>query len=176
MSVLDKVAAAVTPAASDEARAEARRKADMLAQEHGWLRQILSHHREIETAFADAFAASAPEARRKACKRLGMLLTGHCMAEEAVIYPAVSLHDGKGHATMAYEEQSAAKVEMARLEQIDPMSQEWRDKLEHIQGAVQQHVYQEEDSWFPEVADAITMDESEMLTARYREEAGRYFG
>ncbi|HEU4820588.1 MAG TPA: hemerythrin domain-containing protein [Qipengyuania sp.] len=176
MSVLDKVAAAVTPAASDEDRAEARRKADMLAREHGWLQQILGHHRDIESAFAEALSASAPEARHKACKQLGMLLTGHSMAEEAVIYPAVSLHDGKGHAAMAYEEQSMAKVQMARLEMTDPMSEEWREKLEHIQGAVQQHVYQEEKSWFPEVAEAITMDESEMLTARYREEAGRYFG
>lgn len=176
MSVLDKVAAAVTPAASDQDRAEARRKADTLAREHGWLQQILGHHREIESAFAEALSASAPEARRKACKQLGMLLTGHSMAEEAVIYPAISLHDSKGHAAIAFEEQSMAKVQFALLEQIDPMSQEWRDKLEHIKGAVEQHVYQEENSWFPEVAGAIGMDESEMLTARYREEATRYFG
>lgn len=176
MSVLDKVAAAVTPAASDEDRAEARRKADILARNHGWLQQILGHHREIESAFAEAFSASAPDARRKACKELGMLLTGHSMAEEAVIYPAVENHDSKGHAAMAYEEQSMAKVQMAKLEMIDPMSDEWREKLEHIQGAVQQHVYQEEDSWFPEVARTIKSDESAMLTARYREEAGRYFG
>ncbi len=176
MSVLDKVAAAVTPLASDEKRAEARRKADALAREHGWLQQILAHHREIEGAFAEALTASAPAARTKAAKQLGMLLTGHSMAEEAVIYPAVSQHDGKGHAAMAYEEQSMAKVQFALLEQIDPMSEEWRDKLEHIQGAVQQHVYQEEDSWFPEVAEAIDPGKSAFLTERYREEAERYFG
>lgn len=176
MSVLDKVAAAVTPAASDEDRAEARRKADMLAQNHGWLQQILTHHREIESAFAVALGSSAPNERRKACQQLGMLLTGHSMAEEAVIYPAVESHDSKGHAAMAYEEQSMAKVQMAKLEMMDPMSDEWREKLEHIQGAVQQHVYQEEDSWFPQVANTIGADESAMLTARYREEAGRYFG
>lgn len=176
MSVLDKVAAAVTPAASDEDRAEARRKADMLARNHGWLQQILGHHREIEGAFSEALSASSPDARRKACKQLGTLLTGHSMAEEAVIYPAVESHDSKGHAAMAYEEQSMAKVQMAKLEMIDPMSEEWREKLEHIQGAVAQHVYQEEDSWFPQVANIIDADESAMLTARYREEAGRYFG
>lgn len=176
MSVLDRVAAAVTPAASEEDRAEARRRADALAREHGWLQQILAHHRQIEAAFAEGLTASAPQARQKAAKELGMLLTGHSMAEEAVIYPAVSQHDGKGHAAMAYEEQSMAKVQFALLEQIDPMSKEWREKLEHIQGAVQQHVYQEESSWFPEVATSIDTEMSAFLDQRYREEATRYFG
>lgn len=176
MSVLDRIAAAVTPAASDDDRAEARRNAEALAREHGWLQQILTHHKEIDRAFAQALGAAAPAERQKAAKELGALLTGHSMAEEAVIYPAVADHDGKGHAAMAYEEQSMAKVQMAKLEQIDPMSQEWREKLEHIKGAVEQHVYQEESSWFPEVARTITADESAMLTARYREEANRYFG
>lgn len=176
MSVFDKVAAAVTPAASEEKRAEARRNADALAAKHGWLKQILEHHRAIDTAFAEALDASAPEQRRKAAKELGALLTGHSMAEEAVIYPAVSQHDSKGHAAMAYDEQAMAKVQFALLEQIDPMSQEWRDKLEHIKGAVEQHVYQEESSWFPGVAEAIDPDTSDHLTKRYKEEAGRYFG
>lgn len=176
MSVLDRVAAAVTPAASDEQRAEARRKAEALARQHGWLEQILGHHREIEAAFAAALGASAPGERQQAAKQLGMLLTGHSMAEEAVIYPAISEHDGKTHAAMAYEEQSMAKVQFALLEQLDPMGKEWREKLEHIKGAVEQHVYQEEDSWFPEVAEAIDGQKSAFLTTRYRDEAERYFG
>ncbi len=176
MSVLDKVAAAVTPAASDEDRAEARREADALGREHGWLQQILGHHRQIESAFAEAMGASAPNEKRKACKELGTLLTGHSMAEEAVIYPAVSQHDSKGHAAIAYDEQAMAKVQFALLEQMDPMSQEWREKLEHIKGAVEQHVYQEESSWFPEVARTVDADLSAHLTERYREEAAHYFG
>ena len=176
MSVLDKVAAAVLPAASDEKRAEARRAADALAPRHGWLQQILEHHRAIESAFAETVAASAPAERHKAAKELGALLTGHSMAEEAVIYPAIAQHDGKIHAAMAFEEQAMAKVEFALLEQMDPMSKEWRDKLEHIKSAVEQHVYQEESSWFPEVAEAIDPDTSTFLSERYREEAGRYFG
>lgn len=176
MSLLDKVAAAVTPAASQEDRAEARQRVEALAREHGWLEQIVAHHKQIEAAFAQALGASAPTERQRAAKELGMLLTGHSMAEEAVIYPAVSEFDGKGHAAMAYDEQAMAKVQMALLEKINPMSDEWREKLEHIQGAVQQHVYQEESSWFPKVAATVGEDESDMLTARYREEATRYFG
>ncbi len=176
MSFLDRIAAAVAPTADAEERAEARRKAQMLAGRHGWLEQILVHHRQIEDAFGEAMNSDGSESRRAAAKKLGALLTGHSMAEEAVIYPAVSQHDGKAHATMAYEEQAMTKVQFALLEQLDPMSQEWREKLEHIQAAVQQHVYQEESSWFPEVAETIDADMSAFLTQRYQEETGKYFG
>jgi len=35
-------------------------------------------------------AASTADSRRAAQKRLGVLLNGHSMAEEAVIYPALA--------------------------------------------------------------------------------------
>ena len=176
MSFLDRIAAAVTPAASDEDRAEARQKVTELATRHEWLAQVVDHHRQIETLFERALNASAPAERTSAMKSLATVLTGHSMAEEAVIYPHVAEHDSKTHAAMAYEEQSMAKVQLAKLETMDPMSKEWREKLEHIQGAVQQHVYQEEESWFPKLAGALAPGESRHISERYREEAGRYLG
>lgn len=176
MSFLDRIAAAVTPAASDEDRAEARRKVSELATRHEWLAQIVAHHREIERNFEQALTAGTPAERTSAMKSLATILNGHSLAEEVVIYPNVAEHDSKTHAAMAYEEQSMAKVQMAKLETIDPMSEEWREKLEHIQGAVQQHVYQEEDSWFPDLAKDLGASESKHLSERYREEAARYLG
>jgi len=174
MSFLDKVAAAVTPAASDEDRAEARRKARSLAGTTGWLSAILDHHEGIEAAFAKAKGAPDAQQRLAAMKELGKLLTGHSIAEEVAIYPAVEELSGKTHAGMAYEEQQMAKIQMNKLERIDPMSEEWQEKLEHIEGAVAQHVYQEEDSWFPDVAREAPPELQQMLTERYDEEYRRY--
>jgi len=39
---------------------------------------------------------------------------------------------------------TAAKVQMALLEDVPPKSQTFLDKLEHIRGAVAHHVYEEE--------------------------------
>lgn len=174
MSLLDKIASAVMPAASDEERAQARAVAQGLANGDDWLGQILQHHRQIEQAFAEAFQAAGADARKSALKRLGELLTGHSMAEEAVIYPAVVEHSSKAHAAMAYEEQSMAKVQAAMLEQLDPMSAEWREKLEHLQGAIQQHVYQEESEWFADIVRNAPLLVQSRLTERYAEEFGRY--
>ena len=173
MSLLDKIAAAVTPLASEEDRAAARQRAEQLSRGDDWLAQIISHHRQIETAFDRALNASSAADRRTSAHELGELLMAHANAEEAVIYPALVEGSSKAHTTMAYEEQAAAKINMAILESLDPLSQEWRDKLEHIQGAVQQHVYQEESSWFPDVVQNVPLDKQQAMTERYAAEFGR---
>lgn len=176
MSLLDKIAKAVTPMASDEERAEARRNAEQLSQGNDWLGQVLGHHRQIESAFDRALGADGAQERRSAASELATILMAHSNAEEAVLYPAMVEGSSKAHTTMAYEEQAAAKINMAILENLDPMSQEWTDKLEHIQGAVLQHVYQEESSWFPDLVRNVPPQQQDMLTKRFSEEFGRYNG
>jgi len=174
MSVLDKAIAAITPPESTEDRVRAREKAERCARPGDWLSEILGHHREIEAQFAVLKAATTPEARIEAQQKLGRLLTGHSIAEEAAVYPALAHDKQVGHAELAYQEQSAAKMEMGLLERLDPMSEDYRDKLEHIEGAVLHHVYSEEGTWYPELVAAIDDEEQVLITQRYREEYRRY--
>jgi hypothetical protein len=175
MSILDKAIAAVTPPVSDEKRAEAHAKARAAAEPGDWLSQVLDHHEAIDQAFADTKAATTSEARRKAQKRLSVLLTGHSMAEEAVIYPSLAQSGKQGHANTAYTEQAAAKQQMAALEVMDPMSEDYLDKLGHLEGAVKTHVFQEESDWFIDMKEQAPADAQAHATARYREESERYF-
>jgi hemerythrin superfamily protein len=175
MSFLDKIADTVMPAASDEDRAKARREAQSLAREGDWFSLVIDHHRQIESAFADAFAAGDAAGRTGAMKRLGLILTGHSDAEETVLYPALAEIE-RARTAMAFEEQAMAKIQMAKLEKIDPMSSDWKEKLAHIQSAVEQHVYQEESSWFPKLQEKTPESERTRLTARFREEYERYAG
>lgn len=176
MSMLNKVIAAVTPTESDGARAEARQKAHAAATTCGWLALVLEHHLEIEQGFAAVAGASDADGRRDAQGELAALLTAHAIAEEGVIYPAMSHSGEAGHAEKAYAEQSEAKVQMAALDDLDPMSQEYLDKLEHIRAAVAHHVYEEEGIWFPELLRSQSDDQEAKLTARYLEEVSRYLG
>lgn len=176
MSVIDKVIAAVTPPESEEARAEARTKANAAATPGDWLSQILAHHLDIEDAFAAVKAAADPSSRTAALKELGVLLTGHAIAEESVIYPALADAGEKGHAGIGYDEQAMVKVQMALLEKLAPMSQDFIDKLEHIEGAVKHHVYAEEGNWFLDLKEKAPPADQAKLTARYAEEYDRYVG
>jgi hypothetical protein len=175
MSILDKAIAAITPPESDEKRAEATQKARAIAKPGDWLSQILDHHREIDAQFGRVRAA-APADRPAEQKRLGVLLTAHSIAEEAAVYPALAADHQVGHAELAYQEQSAAKMEMGLLERLDPASEDYVDKLEHIRGAVLHHVYSEEGTWYFKLAETASPAEQARITARYAEEYDRYMG
>ena len=142
----------------------------------GGLSMVLTHHQNIEAAFLAVKEASTPPAQIAAQKKLATLLTGHSVAEEAALYPALADAGEKGHATMAYTEQSAAKLQMGLLEKLVPLSQDYLDKLEHIRGAVAHHVYEEEGNWFLDLKQKVPAAEQQRLTARYAEEFARYVG
>jgi hemerythrin superfamily protein len=171
MSLIDKALGAITPPESEDARAEATRKARAASDGQDWLALALDHHDAIRAAFEACLQAREPAARTRAMERLGRVLNGHAYAEEVVLYPAMAKAGEKGHAGMAYGEQTTAKMQMAELERIDPAKDAWADKLEHIRGAVLHHIYEEEKIWFPELR--ADYDDQAFLTRRFREEAER---
>jgi hypothetical protein len=176
MSIIDKVVAAVTPPESEQSRAKARAKARASAGLGDWLTMVLDHHEQIEAAFAAVKGATSPATRISTLKSLATLLTGHSIAEEAALYPALAKADEKGHAVKAYTEQSAAKLQMGLLEDLAPMSQDFLDKLEHLEGAVAHHVYEEESNWFIELKSKTALADQVKLTQRYQEHFARYMG
>jgi hemerythrin superfamily protein len=176
MGLFDKIIDAVTPPESEEKRKEAHDKARAAAQPGDWLSIILDHHEGIESAFADVKAASGGESRKRALERLGTLLNGHSMAEEATVYPAVAQAESKMSAETAYTEQAAAKMQLAALELLDPTSQDFLDKLGHLEGAVLHHVYKEESQWFPDLKRKADQMLQAHVKERYLEEYERYMG
>jgi hemerythrin superfamily protein len=172
MSIIDKALGAVTPPESEEDRAEATRKARAAAGQSDWLALALEHHDAIRQAFERGRQATSPTERLAAMQALAMVLNGHSLAEEVVLYPALAKAGEKHHAGMAYTEQTTAKMQMAELERIDPADEAWADKLEHIRGAVLHHIYEEEGSWFLKIKEEY--DDQAFLTRRFREEYERY--
>ena len=102
------------------------------------------------------------------------MLTGHSVAEEAALYPALAADHQVAHAELAYQEQAAAKMELGLLERLDPLSTGYDDKFEHIRGAVLHHIYSEEGTWFLKLVEDVSAAEQDMITTRYRDEYDRY--
>ena len=174
MSLIDKALGAITPPESEEARTEATRKARAAAGAGDWLSLALDHHDQIRAAFEACRSAQPGVGRAQAMKSLALILNGHSLAEEIVLYPALAKAGEKGHAGMAYGEQTTAKMQMAELERIDPAADDWLEKLEHIRGAVLHHIYEEEDRWFIELKEKF--EDQGFLTRRFMEEFDRYAG
>lgn len=175
MSIVDKVLAAVTPTETDEQRLEAKTQARASALPGSWLELVLDHHSEIESSFEAVHIANSEPARSQAHHRLALLLNGHSIAEEAVIYPALARVGEKGHAETAYQEQSTTKVDMAALEDLDPLGADYLEKLEHIRAAVRHHIYEEESDWFIQIVRQASMRAQQHLATRYEAEFNRYF-
>lgn len=176
MSLLDKVIAKVTPEPSDNDMAAARSQLRASATQAPWIALVCDHHDQIDAAFAAVRGARTAADQRAAQKRLAVLLTGHSLAEEAVLYPAMALTDQKAHSATAYTQQSAAKVQIAALDDLEPLSQDYTDKLQHLWAAVVHHVYEEETEWFPKLRETCDAAQHARLTLRYREEATAYLG
>lgn len=174
MSIIDKALAAITPIPSDEKRAEATREAREAAQPGDWLSLVLDHHDLIRAAFTAGHQASTATERTAARKALAVVLNGHSLAEEVVLYPALGQAGEKAHAAHAYIEQTTAKTQMAELENIAPSKPDWKDKWGHIEGAVLTHMYEEESGWFMTLREKTT--DARHLTTRYSEEYERYVG
>lgn len=172
MSIVDKLLGAITPPETEEARAKATAKAREAATPGDWLSMALDHHGQIRSAFDRARQATAAEDRLAAFRALATVLNGHSLAEEIVLYPALAKNGEKTHAGVAYTEQTTAKMQMAELERIDPATDAWRDKLEHIRGAVLHHMFEEEGTWFLELKDKAP--DQDFLTRRFAEEYRRY--
>jgi hemerythrin superfamily protein len=174
MSIVDKVVAAVTPRETEEQRLDARVRARAAAMDGDWLSLVLLHHQQIETAFEAVKAATDAATRVMAQKRLALVLTGHAIAEEAVLYPALVKANDEGNSTKAYTEQAEAKVQMSLLEDLPPLSPAYLDKLEQIREAVAHHVYEEEGRWFLELRRKLPPADQVKLTFRYQDEYSRY--
>lgn len=137
-----------------------------------WFAIALEHHAQIRSAFAFAAAAAPGGARLTAFKGLALLLNGHSLAEEIVLYPVLATQKPARQAETAYAEQTAVKIQMADLELTDPAGPEWLEKLEAIQTAVLDHMEEEESTWFPALRSSGANQAK--LTARYKEEFERY--
>jgi hemerythrin superfamily protein len=159
---------------SETERGDARWKAQALASPGDWLFSALDHHRDIEGAFGAAAAALPGTARATALRALATLLTGHSIAEEAVLYPALAEAGSAARSMMAYGEQAMAKTELAKLRNFDLESDAFPAKLEELRLAVLHHMYQEESSWFPLLKERLSEVEQARLTERFLEEYRRY--
>lgn len=138
---------------------------------------VIEHHEMIESAFDAVERASTADERRAAQKWLQIVFNGHSIAEQAVLYPAMASHGEKGRAEeLAYQEQSAAKGETAALEELDPMSEDYRDKLGHIRGAVAHHMFEEQSNFLRKLYEHVSPETMNRLTTRYREKFTRYVG
>ena len=132
MSILDKFVGGAARAPNDNDSAEVCANARQLAGGEGdWVGFVLDRYGHIERAFAEVKAAGSPAASRAAQEHLGALLTAHSMADEDA---------------MANSASGDANTPVIGLADLDPTSEDYLDKLEHLRAALSHHVHPQDGS------------------------------
>jgi hemerythrin-like domain-containing protein len=109
-------------------------------------------------------------------KRLETLLTGHSIAEEVAVYPGIYIQGDQQGALELYREQQMAKIMLARIDDAIVMNRadEATQLLAQLQGAVQQHVAEEEQQRFPALMSRATPEMNDKMTKDFKMNFSRY--
>jgi iron-sulfur cluster repair protein YtfE (RIC family) len=114
----------------------------LLAQDHESIKE-----RFFELRHAD------PDVRGRLFWELTDQLVRHEVAEEVVVYPALRQEPGGAAIAEARRrEESQAERVLARLEKLDPFTEEFRGAIRDLELAVQDHAQKEEAEVFPLLA------------------------
>jgi hemerythrin superfamily protein len=119
---------------------------------------ITRDHRELEQLFERL--RNEPEHRAGLLNMVGPLLVAHSRAEEEHVYPklAEARPEEKGEVHHGKEEHEEAEKLLAALQQADPDSPEFTQRLEKFVDAVTHHVEEEENKILPALREAVSKD------------------
>jgi hemerythrin superfamily protein len=113
---------------------------------------LAQDHEAITERFSE-LGHAAPEVRGQLFWELMDQLVRHEVAEEVVVYPALRQEPGGDAVAEArLAEEAAAEKLLARLEKLDPTTEEFRGAIRDLESAVLDHARHEEAEVFPLLA------------------------
>src|SRR3546814_14486918 len=107
-------------------------------------------HRKVEQIFKKLRDTTdrAKKTRLDLCNKLKHELLAHAEFEEAVFYPAIRERNG-ADISEALEEHQPVKSMLEEIEQMEPASAEFMDKILELEEAGKNHVQEEDKGRFP---------------------------
>jgi hemerythrin superfamily protein len=136
-----------------------------------------AQHREVERLFQGIPDLEAQDLKR-AVTQLVDKLTIHSAIEERHFYPGVRTSDTEDLLDESFQDHQEIKEVCLFLLDQDPSDESYQEKVEELQGLVEEHVTIEESELFPMVRDLIdaadlqTLAEQMIATASELEQEG----
>lgn len=127
-------------------------------------------HQKVEKIFQKLKDTSdgAEKTRRDLCQKLKNELMAHAEFEEAVFYPAVR-DRAEADISEAVQEHKEVENMLEEIEQMEPASEAFMEKVLQLEEAVKHHVDEEENEIFPLAKDAIDKEEGEQMSQQHDE-------
>jgi iron-sulfur cluster repair protein YtfE (RIC family) len=129
---------------------------------------LMSEHEKAKRAFAEIQAATANE-RAPLWAKLEPELKVHEEMEEIALYGPVAQELGSTDQTLKewhehhHEEVTEAEALIQEIDRLDSTSDDWVEKVEELQEALEQHIEEEEGDIWPRIQQA--WDQSKLESA-----------
>ncbi|GAA3753981.1 hemerythrin superfamily protein [Spinactinospora alkalitolerans] len=118
---------------------------------------IKQDHRDMEEMF-DRLSRNRDE-RSRLLPEMAARFLAHSRAEEQQVYPVVAREAGeRKEVHHGAEEHHEAEAMLRRLQETDPGSAQFDDRLKEFVDAVKHHIEEEESEVLPGLADAVGKD------------------
>ena len=129
-----------------------------LAEEHG----------EVGALMKAVSKSHDAQFRREHYPKIRIELLSHERAELATVFPMLSHYDATRELVVLHnQEASQLEAAIAAVDALDASTPAWGDAFEHLFALVQQHVQEEEDSFFPKAQEMIGEEEAKALLPRF---------
>jgi hemerythrin superfamily protein len=145
--------------------------AQAAAEKGDWMAMIKSHHALIAKTFDELLAADPKKGPPAALvKKLAYQLTAHSVAEENVLYAAMSAQGMKSESDKLYLDQAHAKVMNHQVDMLSKMKDpKWQEAAKSLQAAVLKHAKEDEEgNLYPKMQQKLDPKMNAMLTAEYQ--------
>ena len=131
---------------------------------------LKKQHKEVKALFKKIENTEGARERRRLMNEISIALEGHTAIEEEMFYPAIRNVTGCGsRVDDAYHEHQTVKDLLYQMTSIDPVSEEFDQKLAELKDAVIHHVEEEESEMFPRVEQRMASLELEDFGRRMHE-------
>lgn len=149
---------------------------ESIAQTRGgdWLAMVKAHHELVNKTFERILASGNKTfLKRDLMQRtLAYELTAHSVAEENVLYPALTRNGLLTESDRLYLDQAHAKVMNAELELVAERDESaWFDKVRALQAAVMKHAKDDEEgNIYPKLRQKLDAAANAQLATMYQRE------
>ena len=96
-------------------------------------------------------------------------LIAHSKAEEEVVYPNVRSFYGSDDTQELYDEQAELEQVLNQMKSMQPMSSEFKSRLQQVKNLVGDHTRQEESTLFAAIRKNMSDDQREQMATRFKE-------
>jgi hemerythrin superfamily protein len=125
-------------------------------------------HTKVNTLFTELLQSNDAQKIQEYFGQIYKDLRVHAAAEEEVVYPRVRSFYGDANTQELYDEHANWRNILDQIQNINPSSSEFKERIRVLMNDVMDHVRQEENTMFAAIRNNMNTQQSEELATNFK--------